>query len=434
MNTRNISWEIIVAGLAFIGIAIFLLNRTEDRPPPPPKPHKPADTASAPHPPMPPSIVIDLQNLQNLKDLDNLRNLKNLDNLENLEVELRNLDDLIKKHAEVMVEESTKATVHQSLEKLKKHFREFENGDFDVKLQNNKVFINRKFDVKEAAWSEVSPGVFVYRRSFDISSGSNLGLDLGFGNVNIVGVDSSGGEIVLQATGDVEDPQRLDEQLGIRAERRNGDTSFSVFTRGDNWSDRVNLEATVKVPRQTNFNANTSGGHISATHLQGDQRFVTSGGHITLDDLSGTTYAKTSGGHITSDQISGDITLATSGGHIKLEQASGQLDLSTGGGHISIEQWSGQGQAKTSGGNISAHIAELQGPVELNTSAGNISMMLPQSVNADIMARGSETSISDAFNFSGSKTQGKIEGAINGGGIPINASCGYGNISISIHD
>ncbi|MDR8393057.1 DUF4097 domain-containing protein [Aliifodinibius sp. S!AR15-10] len=436
MNKRNISWEIILAGFAFVGLAIYLISRSNGGPHAPHPPHHAADSMSVPHPPLPPSIVIDLQNLESLKNLRNLKNLKNFENLEELEFELKNLDKIIEHRDQTAAfEESTELSVNQALQKLEQELQQLENGDFNIKLHDKKVFINRRFEVEEASWSEVSPGVFVYRKAFAMPENHNMKLNLGFGNVNIVGTDSSGGEIVIQATGDVEDPKTLGDNLNMRIEKHNGDASFSLSSAGHSqFSDRVNLEATVRIPEQTNCDINTSGGHISVTHISGKQRFVTSGGHISLDELRGETFAKTSGGHITSDFIEGEAALATSGGHIRINKANGRIKLSTGGGHINIEQLSGEGEAKTSGGNISAEIASLNGPLDFTTSAGNISLLLPRSVNADIRARGTQATIGSTFDFSGTQTEGKIEGAINGGGIPIKAHCGYGNVSIKPND
>ena len=435
MNTNSISWEIVVAGLTFIGIAIFLLNREDDRrhaSRAASHPHH-ADTVSVPEPPIPPSIVIDLQNLENLKNLENLRNLKNLDNLKNLEVELQNLDKLIQEQEQtISVGESTQIAVEKYLRDFEKKLQQMEDGNFNIKLQDNKVFINRKFRVEEASWSEVSPGVYVYRKSLNLPVDGRMELDLGFGNVNVIGADTAGGEIVLQATGDIEDPGMLGRRLLMRMKRENREASVSVESdRGESFSDRINLEATVTVPRQTDIDVNTSGGHISVTHLRGNHDVKTSGGHITLDDLSGTISADTRGGHITGSRVDGELDLSTSGGHINLTRASGRVDLSTGGGHITREQITGAGEAKTSGGNISAAIQLLNGPVEFNTSAGNISLQLPRSVQADILIRGNRASIDNVFDFSGEQTEGRIEGTINGGGVPVSAHCGYGNVSIN---
>lgn len=426
MSSRNISWEIILAGLAFTGFAIYLLNR-----------HQVSNSTHAwhsshraivpvPPPPPPSTIVIDLQNLENLK------NLKNLKNLENLEIELKNLDKIIRQH-EQKIEGSAQLSVEKSMQQLEQQLQKL--GDFNIKLQDRKVYINRDFNVKEATWSEVSSGVFVYRESFDASQAKTIDLNLGFGNVNIVGRDTARGELVLQATGDVPSPEEIQKRLTMLANIRDEHISFVISSNDQfNLSDRINLEATLTLPGNINVEVKTAGGHITATHLKGDQSLTTSGGHITLDDLAGKIIAKTSGGHITCNQLEGNVTLSTSGGHIKIDEVSGKMNFSTGGGHIEIQNWTGQGHVKTSGGNISAAIASANGPLGFTTSAGNISISLPRSIQANIEVHGTKASIEDVFNFSGTKTNGKIAGKINGGGVPITANCGYGNVAVKAHD
>lgn len=432
MNSRTVSWEIVLAGLAFIGIAIYLLNKDDVShsgsswsSAPPERPTPPAEA------PLPPTIVIDLQNLKNLK---NLQNLENLENLKNLEFEFKNLDKIIREHT-AAIEESANTSVEQSLQKIEQSLQSMENSDFNVRLQDRKIFINRNFNVDEAAWSEVSSGVFVYRESFDLSRARAVDLNLGFGNINVIGGDDLKGELVLQATGDVESPEELQKKLEMMIDIGAEKASFDISS-GErfNFSDRINLEATLTLPAEVNANIKTLGGHITANHLRGNQMLATSGGHITLDDLTGTSTAKTNGGHITGERIEGDISLSTAGGHIRINRVNGTLDLSTGGGHIEVREWAGGGQAKTNGGNISASLTSAEGPVSLNSSAGNISILLPTSVNADIELRGTETSIDGAFDFSGTKSEGKLTGTINGGGIPITANCGYGNIAIKAND
>ena len=432
MNSRFFSWEIVLAGLAFVGIAFYLLDRSDNQRAEMAgigsHPEAPASPAGNP---LPSTIVIDLHNLKGLK---NLKDLKNLENLKHLEIEFKNLEKIIREQEEV-IRESAETSVEQSLDQIEQSLQDMENTDFNIRLQDRKVFIHRKFDVKEAAWSEVSSGVYVFRESFDLPEDGSVDLNLGFGNINIVGGGNAGGELVLQATGSVDSPKELQKQLKLSFLPGDQKSTFDISqAEGANLSDRINLEATLTLPERSNSHVKTEGGHIKATQLRGSQTLVTSGGHISLDDLSGTCTAKTSGGHITGDRVEGDCTLATDGGHITLSRANGAFNLSTGGGHIEIREFKGKGRIKTRGGNISAAIAAAEGPLMLNSSAGNISLFLPSSINADLELRGTKISVDDAFQFSGSKTNGKMVGILNGGGIPITAGCGYGNVSVKTHD
>ncbi len=436
MNKSNISWEIVLAGLAFIGIGIYLFNHNTSSSPKSSSAGVWHSEHEAPQPPSPTSlpgaIVIDLDNLeslQNLENLKNLRNLKNLENLKDLEIELKNLDKLIEKHTQ---RDQVQESVEKNLKELETELQKIEKADFNVKLRNQKVYINKNYNVVEAQWSEVSPGVFVFRESFPVDNIQSMDLELGFGNLNIVGSNRETGEITLRATGNVEDPANFSKRLNIQKNLTAPGAKFSVTSAGGNdISDRINLEATLTLPNTAKVVANTAGGHINANNLRNQQNLTTSGGHITLSSIEGETVAETDGGHITCDRISGNTILSTGGGHIKVNKSSGSLTAKTGGGHIEIQQASGSVIAKTSGGNISSTIQQADGPLKFSTSAGNITLGLPETIQANLDITGSSVSLSDAFNFSGNQNKGSISGTINKGGVPVVVSCGYGNATIN---
>jgi len=426
MSTRNISWEIVLAGLAFIAVAIYMLNGTTNGTQRPDRP----DVPKAPEfPHLPSSIVIDLQNLENLENLKNLRNLENLENLKHLEVELRNLDKLVEERISTTVAEES---VEKSLREVEKKLQEIEKSDFRVKLQDKKIFISRDYDVGEADWTEVNPGVFVFRETFSIPDNGSLNLKMGFGSLNIIGGNSSTGEITIRATGRVGSAQEIKDNLNVLTQADSENATFSINAgEGVKLSDKLNLEAILSVPQNITLNASTQGGHINANSLTGNHKLLTSGGHIKLDGISGVTSAETSGGHITCDQLNGKASLKTSGGHIQINEADVDLTAVTGGGHIELENFSGQADAKTSGGNINANIRSANGPLSFTTSAGNINITLPKSLGVDVNARGNTITLSDVFQFEGKESKGHISGTLNGGGTPLNLSCNYGNVTIS---
>lgn len=435
MSSTKISWEIVLAGLAFIGIGIYLLNNNSQQ----------ETTASAsawnsqseaPQPSadsnLPGAIVIDLNNLESLENLKELHNLNNLEDLRHLEINLKNLDSVVKKHTqEGMVKES----LDKNLQKLEKELQKIENADFKVKLQDQKIYINKDYDVDVAEWTEVNAGEYVFRETFDVADMEALDLQLDFGNLNIVGSNElTQGEIMLRANGNVSNSSIFAKQLNIQKQMNTPDALFRVQpVDGSNISDQINLEATLTIPRNVKISANTSGGHINASNLESDQNLQTSGGHISLNSLSGQTVAKTKGGHITSDQISGSMTVSTGGGHIKINDSDGELSAETGGGHIEIENSSGNITARTTGGNISASVQQLSDSLKLQTSAGNVSLILPRDIGADLDISGSSVDISDTFSFEGTKNRGNISGSVNGGGVSVVINCGFGNVNIDSH-
>lgn len=432
MSTTKISWEIVLAGLAFIGIGIYLFNQdasSENK-----KSASVSSTTSSVSQSfsasnLPGTIVIDLDNLQSLKKLKDLHNLKNLENLRDLEIELKNLDKIVEKHAQ---RDIVKESLNQSLQQLEEELQKIDSADFKVKLQNQKVYINKDYNVDEAEWTEVSAGIFVFRESFSVSNLESMNLKLGFGNLNVVGSEDNQGEIILKATGDLEDPTKFSEEFKIGKDLNSQEASYRVSSKkGSSLSDQINLEATLTIPKNLKIIANTSGGHINASNMRNNQHFQTSGGHITLNSLKGKTVVETKGGHINGDQISGNTSVSTGGGHIRIDKSHGSLVAETGGGHIEIEDASGSVKAKTSGGDISASVQQANGPLKFTTSAGNITLKLPQNIGANLDITGSSVNLSEVFDFSGTKNKGNISGTINGGGISLVVNCGYGNVNIN---
>jgi len=423
MNTRNISWEIVLAGLTFVAIAIYLFNHDSSHEN---RHSRHAPPAVAPAPGLPSAIVIDLENLKNLEDL---KHLQNIDELKVFKDELRNIDKLIEQQRQ---NQGQQQQIDSNLKQLEAELQKIENADYKIKLQNQKLYINKNYNIDEAQWTEVKPGTYVYRKSFDTSKLKSMDVKLSFGNVNLVGENGSQGEIVLRATGDIEDPAAFSDKLDIEEQLNQSDGTFNVASaKGTHISDHINMEATITIPSSLVINASTAGGHINATNLSSKQHLKTSGGHINLNAVQGETVAKTAGGHITCDELSGNIVLSTGGGHIRVNQLDGTLTAKTGGGHIEIQDASGTVTAKTSGGNISTTMVQAKGPLKFATSAGNVSLFIPVDLGANLKVDGSTVNLASPFDFSGTQNKGRLDGTLNGGGIPIEISCGFGNVNIS---
>ncbi|MEL7832690.1 DUF4097 family beta strand repeat-containing protein [Fodinibius sp. N2] len=432
MTKRNISWEIIIAGLAFVGIGIYVMQHMESS-----DSHNRATALQshpeAPTPPTPPSlpgaIVIDLTDLESLENLKELRKLKDLKNLEHLEFEIKNIDKLVQQHSQ---NELQKESLNIELQELEKELQKLEQSDFNVRLRDKKLYINKKYSIHENEWSEVNSGVFVYRDSFSVEEISALNFNVPFGNINIVGNESANGEITLRATGDIDSPKEIANQLSIQKNIINDNADFNISTTtGSSLSQRINLEATLEIPKDIALKVNTSGGHITASQLNNIEEIITAGGHITLTDIKGDATVKTSGGHITGNNITGDISIKTGGGHIKVEQTNGTIEAQTGGGHIEIQDVSGSISAKTSGGNISSTIRSANNQLRFSTSAGNVSLTLPSDIAANLEIQATSIDLDETFTFDGEKSRKNITGTLNGGGVPIVISCGYGNVTIN---
>ncbi len=237
-----------------------------------------------------------------------------------------------------------------------------------------------------------------------------------------------------------------------------------------NWKKGLNISFKIFVPQQVSTDLSTSGGSISLSDLSGTEEFRTSGGRLTVEKLSGKIHGGTSGGSIrvtdskddidlgtsgggidatnctgnirlsTSGgsirlaQLKGDIKAGTSGGSIHAKNIDGELDASTSGGSLDLKALYCSLDASTSGGNIDAEIAEVGKYVKLNNSGGHINLTLPKDKGYNLKLYGNKMDRNFSLsNFSGTVKEDKIEGTINGGGIPVTADASGGKVNLSFN-
>lgn len=261
-------------------------------------------------------------------------------------------------------------------------------------------------------------------------------------------VRTSGGHITVEAS----------ESNRIRVEmyaRRNGreltpsDTDLEDFDieisqsgdkisaiakrRGTGWNwgrNNISISFVVYTPREMTTDLKTSGGHIEAVGLDGDQRLSTSGGHLNMINLKGTVDARTSGGHIDIQDFTGKISARTSGGHIEVKRSEGTLDLRTSGGHISLDELSGSVEASTSGGSINAKLTGIEEFASLKTSGGHVNVTVPEGIALELDLKGNRVT-TKLVNFSGEVEKDEVRGSINGGGPKLTARTSGGSVRVS---
>ncbi|MDZ7659868.1 DUF4097 family beta strand repeat-containing protein [Fodinibius sp.] len=204
----------------------------------------------------------------------------------------------------------------------------------------------------------------------------------------------------------------------------------------NNWSswnnDRPSISFVVYTPKEISSDLKTSGGHIEAKNLEGDQTITTSGGHLNLANLKGKIEAKTSGGHIDLSNIEGDTDVRTSGGHISANTVAGTLQAKTSGGHIKLLDISGSIEAATSGGSITANLNKIDQFVDLKTSGGNVDLSIPDNIGVDLRLKGTFVH-GKLNNFSGEMENNEVEGKLNGGGPKVTARTSGGTVRLSFN-
>lgn len=228
----------------------------------------------------------------------------------------------------------------------------------------------------------------------------------------------------------------------------------------------LNFSFKIYVPENVSTKLETSGGNIVLTRLSGDQYLTTSGGNLDLNCLSGKIKGRTSGGNISLQNCKNDLDLTTSGGDIDAQNSTGNITVTTSGGSIKLDNLSGNIKAQTSGGNVEG--ASIDGEMNASTSGGNISLLelscsltastssgdidvsvkslgkylsihnssgqvhlsIPKNGAMNLDMNADKISVSQIANFSGTMTNEKIRGTMNGGGTLVTVDAGRGKIHL----
>lgn len=298
------------------------------------------------------------------------------------------------------------------------------------------------------------------RKSFTVKSGGNLTIDSDRGSIRIKTGSGNTVEAVIVRRADVMSKQRGEDvinnfQIEFNQDGNDVEITGKNPSRGAGFFDEMNrlrVEYTVTVPKQYNVNLQTAGGSIDVDDLNGQIYARTAGGSLTFGNSAGPVNAKTAGGSIrlqssqndvelktaggsiTIGGVEGDVQAHTSGGSISIGHVKGSLEAKTAGGSISIDGVTNTVDASTSGGSIRATLlGQPEGDCRLSTSAGGVSVDLPENVRLNIEARtmGGKIFTDLPITVRGEISKSKIEGMLNGGGPLLELKTSAGNISIS---
>ena len=257
----------------------------------------------------------------------------------------------------------------------------------------------------------------------------NVRVETTGGNISVAGADAEARIEVYVWPGNSRDRNLSKDEIKKRLE---ADYDLSISTDNHiltaiakpkhefrNWNSSLSISFKVFVPHNASTDLRTSGGNISLTALSGTQDFTTSGGNLNIDHLSGHVKGRTSGGNITLTDLQDDIDLSTSGGNVHADEIEGELAAHTSGGNVDMTNLSCSLETSTSGGNIDVSIKTLGKYVKITNSGGHIDLQVPQSQGMDLNLSADKVDATALSGFKGDIKKDRIEGSLNGGGIPV---------------
>jgi hypothetical protein len=271
-----------------------------------------------------------------------------------------------------------------------------------------------------------------FDKRLDAPPGGRLIFDADVGSVAVTGGDVS--QVVVHA--DMEGTESFLNRLHVSAEPTASGVTIKLHMDRSSFFDLFNLgsnrvDFTVEIPRTYPVDLRTAGGSLDVRNLNAWVRGKTSGGSIHVQDVVGTVDVHTSGGGVSAERLKGSASLSTSGGGIDTSDSTGDLDVNTSGGSIRILNDDGKVDAHTSGGSIRAELHTNDG-INLETSGGSITLMLPPSTPGSIDAEtsGGDVTSDLPVTSSGTVSGSHLHGTIGGGGPAIYLHTSGGSIYI----
>jgi len=140
------------------------------------------------------------------------------------------------------------------------------------------------------------------------------------------------------------------------------------------------LDATINVPAALPVSAATDGGNATVTGTTGQVTLSSGGGNIAADHTAGPLKLTTSGGNIQATAItSPTLITSTGGGDITATTVrSHAISATTSGGNIQATGINAAAVTATSGGgDIEIDFTSVPTGVQVDTSGGNITLVLP---------------------------------------------------------
>jgi hypothetical protein len=268
-----------------------------------------------------------------------------------------------------------------------------------------------------------------FDKTFHVSPGGTLTLETDVGRVTVEGTGSS--QVSIAAT--IRGSSRDVDEFQVEAEKNGNDVEIIAGARSRRWNFRdIDVRFVIKVPREYNVKVHTSGGDVNVSSIKGEVSGGTSGGNVAVEDIDGTVDLGTSGGNVRAYNVTGDVHMETSGGNVNIESVAGGVRAGTSGGNVKVYDVSGQVRAETSGGNVSVRLTGENKGVNVETSGGDIDILVGRDVKATLDASTSGGSVYCDFpiTVSGRIDPSRIRGEINGGGNTIHAHTSGGSIRI----
>jgi DUF4097 and DUF4098 domain-containing protein YvlB len=274
-----------------------------------------------------------------------------------------------------------------------------------------------------------------FQRSLQMKPGGRLSVESFNGSIEIRG--GEGDAVEISGTKYAPTHELLD---AVNIDIVSGPDSVRIRTvRPSERRGNLGARYVIRVPRRTEIErAESSNGSIRVETIDGDARLKTSNGSVRVDRLKGSLEATTSNGSVELIEHGGAAIVRTSNGSIRADAIRGTFDATTSNGRIEARIVEPEPhkpiKMTTSNGPINVTIDALSdNEIRAGTSNSSITLRLPPSIGATLLARTSNGSIQCDYDVTvagGRISKTRLEGTLGPGGPLFDLSTSNGPIRI----
>lgn len=179
----------------------------------------------------------------------------------------------------------------------------------------------------------------------------------------------------------------------------------------------------------------SSSGYIRAGQLtSGELRLKASSGKITVETVEAVkgSISASSGDIILHSAVAGDLEIVSRSGDFEVKELNSDTTSIETSDDCTIENARGAITFSGSSGDISLTMAELNAPIDINLSSGDLYLTLPRNSAFDLHMDTSSGSKDSDFDILGNISQNDdaVEGTVNGGGVSVRLKTSSGDIEL----
>jgi len=230
--------------------------------------------------------------------------------------------------------------------------------------------------------------------------------------------------------------EAIDIAISANDNQINIDTEFPWWNSLDPTSS-LKVDYELWVPLSAETKAESVSGAIEIMERNNDVWAKSVSGSIEMERIKGDAEAKTTSGEIKITKVEGESIIADStSGKVSLQEVTGIIEAHSVSGRVKIADSKGAAKSiRTTSGSIWVELTEIiESPPDmvLTSVSGDVTLLLPDTISAEIDARTTSGRISLEFKVlvEGEIEKRRLQGTIGEGGIRITLKTTSGDISL----